>query len=451
METFVKIKPNKKQVEFFTSNHKYTAYGGARGGGKSWAMRIKLVLLASKHPGINILLIRRTLSELRENHILPLRKLLDGVAEYRDSVKEFSFSNGSRIKLGYCDSESDVLQYQGQAYEVIGMEEATHFTYFQFQCLTECNRYSGSMSEPFTPRMYFTCNPGGVGNDWVKRLFIDRIYRENENGEDYYFIKSLVYDNDFLMSHNPEYVKTLEALPEIRRKAMLFGDWNAFEGAFFPEFDPMFHTCPDVDIPSAWIKFRALDYGLDMTACLWLAISPEREIIVYRELYEPNLILSAAASKIIMLTPPHEQIRYTVASPDLWNRRQDSGKSGFEIMAESGLRGLKRADNSRITGWRVVREYLKIGENRSVKKPRLVICKSCRNLLRTLPQLRFDENVREDISDSPHELTHAPEALRYALMSREPLGQKQCNRFVSRIYSFDPPVSNDDDYSDILY
>lgn len=209
--------PNAKQEAFFHAQSRYVAYGGARGGGKSWAMRMKLILLALRYEGISILLLRRTLGELRENHILPMCKLLDGVAVYKESAKDFLFPNGSRIKLGYCDSESDVLQYQGQAYEVIGMEEATHFTYYQYLCLTECNRVSGAMREPFTPRMYFTCNPGGVGNDWVKRLFVDRIYTENERAEDYTFIKSLVYDNAYLMEHDPQYVRALEALPEKRR------------------------------------------------------------------------------------------------------------------------------------------------------------------------------------------------------------------------------------------
>ena len=109
----IDITPNPKQLEFFKSKAKYTAYGGARGGGKSWAMRTKLVLLALRHPGINILLLRRTLGELRENHIIPLRKLLDGVAVYKESTKEFCFSNGSRIKLGYLDTRGGRFAVSG--------------------------------------------------------------------------------------------------------------------------------------------------------------------------------------------------------------------------------------------------------------------------------------------------------------------------------------------------
>ncbi len=440
------LEPNEKQQQFFTSTARYTAYGGARGGGKSWAMRMKLVLLALEYDGIQILLLRRTLGELRENHLFPLLSLLNGVAKYASTEKEFRFPNGSRIRLGYCDSENDVLQFQGQAYEVIGMEEATHFTERQFSALTECNRYSGSMKQPFRPRMYFTCNPGGVGHDWVKRLFVDCCYRANENPDDYVMIRSLVFDNRFLMERNPEYVQTLQALPEARRRAMLYGDWNSFEGAFFPEFDYEKHTCEVFDIPKDWLRFRALDYGLDMTACLWLAVGSDRTLYVYRELYESDLTLSQAGKRILEQTPANEEMRYTVASPDLWNRRQDSGKSGFDILSSVGIRRLVRANNARIPGWRVLREYLRTGENGQV---RMKILRCCRNLIRTLPLLRFDTNVIEDASDTPHELTHAPEALRYGVMSRVPTQKPKAAVLRSELYSF-PRPQEVSDYEQII-
>lgn len=442
------LSPNKKQTEFFESQAKYTAYGGARGGGKSWAMRTKLVLLALNYDGIQMLLLRRTLGELRENHLMPLLKMLDGTAKYIASEREFRFRNGSRLKLGYCDAENDVLQFQGQAYEVIGLEEATHFTEKQFMCLTESNRISGEMKNTgFKPRMYFTCNPGGVGHDWVKRLFIDKIYRVNEQPNDYKFIKSLVFDNDFLMQNDPGYVRSLMALPEARRRAMLYGDWNAFEGAFFPEFDTELHTCSEPVITREMTKFRALDYGLDMTCCLWLAVTDDGRILVYRELYEPGLILSEAASRIKEMTPGDEAIRYTVASPDLWNRRQDSGKSGFELMSAAGLKGLIKANNGRITGWRVMREYLRVPDG---GVPRLCISRRCKNLIRTLPLLRFDEYEHEDAADTPHELTHAPEALRYALMSREPIPSKKQHKNLPSVYRFDVPAPTELSYSDFI-
>lgn len=110
--------PNPKQQQFFLARARYIAYGGARAGGKSWAMRVKFVLLCLRYAGIQILLLRRTLPELTENHVNPLLKLLKGIATYNKQEKVFSFPNGSRLKLGYCANEQDVLQYQGQAYDV---------------------------------------------------------------------------------------------------------------------------------------------------------------------------------------------------------------------------------------------------------------------------------------------------------------------------------------------
>ena len=162
--------PNPKQEEFLLSKTRFTAYGGARGGGKSFVVRLKAKLMALRYAGIRILIMRKTFPELRENHILPLMGELMGIATYKDSDKSFTFLNGSRLRFGYCDNDADVHQYQGQEYDVIFMDEATHFTEFQFSTLTACIRGVNG----FPKRMYLTCNPGGVGHAWVKRLCIDR-------------------------------------------------------------------------------------------------------------------------------------------------------------------------------------------------------------------------------------------------------------------------------------
>lgn len=158
------------QLNFINAKSRYVGYGGARGGGKSFVARILIILLALKYNGIQILILRRTFPELRENHIIPLRRLLksddldksERIAVWKSADKVFEFPNGSRVVMGYCDGEMDVLQFQGQSYDVIFMEEATQFTQFQFNCLTECNRPSGLVQgDIFSPRMYFTANPGG--------------------------------------------------------------------------------------------------------------------------------------------------------------------------------------------------------------------------------------------------------------------------------------------------
>jgi phage terminase large subunit len=412
-----------KQKEFCLATNKYICYGGARGGGKSYVSRIKMSLLALYYPGIQILLLRRTLKELKENHVFQLQKLLNTndknsenrIADYKESTKEFIFPNGSRIVLGYCESEKDVLQYQGQAYEVIVLEEATHFTEFQFQTFTESNRMSGNMKFDFNPRMYFTCNPGGVGHAWVKRLFIDKDYKGTENPKDYKFIPSLVFENKYIMEHDPEYVKTLENLPEDRKKAMLYGNWDVFDGQFFPEFDRNIHVIEPFKIPNEWDKYITMDYGLDMFAVLFIAIDTNGTGYVYKEIYQSNLIISEACAK---LKEHLDKVKYRYAPPDLWNRNRDTGKSAYEIFNENGIK-LCKSSNDRKNGWLDVKEWLKVNKVRDEQTGELKnitslqIFNNCTNLIRCLPQLQHDDKDPNDVATEPHEITHITDALRY--------------------------------------
>ena len=406
-----------KQIEFCKATNKYICYGGARGGGKSHVSRIKMCLLAFNYPGIQILLLRRTLKELRDNHILPLQKMLKNIAIYKDNTKEFIFPNGSRIVLGYCDTEKDVLQYQGQAYEVIVMEEATHFTEFQFQTLTESNRMSGNLEKKFVPRMYFTCNPGGVGHSWVKRLFIDKDYKTTETPSDYKFIPSLVFENKYIMEKDPNYVKVLENLPEDRKQAMLSGNWDVFDGQFFREFNRNIHVIDPFEIPLEWNRYIAMDYGLDMFAVLFIAVDTKGKAYVYNEIHKSDLIVSDARQTLKSIMRNHKY-KAIYAPPDLWNRNRDTGKSTAELFFEGGI-DLTKASNDRKAGWLNVKEWLKIKKVKNEQTGEVYedsdikIFGNCINLVRCLPQLQHDEKDPNDVATEPHEITHITDALRY--------------------------------------
>ena len=436
-----------KQKEFCLATNKYICYGGARGGGKSHVSRIKMCLLALNYNGIQILLLRRTLKELRENHVLQLQKLLKDIAVYKESTKEFLFPNGSRIVLGYCDNEKDVLQYQGQAYEVIVLEEATHFTEFQFQTLTESNRMSGNMKEPFNPRMYFTCNPGGVGHLWVKRLFIDKDYTPTENPDDYKFIPSLVFENKYIMERDPNYVKVLENLPEDRKQAMLYGNWDIFDGQFFREFKRSVHVIEPFQIPEHWNRYIAMDYGLDMFAVLFIAIDTKGKAYVYNEIHKPNLIVSEARQTLKSIMR-HYKYKYIYAPPDLWNRNRDTGKSTAELFWEGGL-DLTKASNNRIAGWLNVKEWLKIRKVRNEQTGELYedsdlkIFSNCVNLIKYLPQLQHDEKEPNDVATEPHEPTHITDALRYFCVSRTAPTKEVKNVEKTFNFDFEKPVQKD--------
>lgn len=406
-----------KQIEFCESEHRHTCYGGARGGGKSFIVRIKAVLLAIMYPGIQILLCRRTLGELQENHLQPLLKMTKSIARYRGNPNyEFSFVNGSRIKFAYCKSEADVLNYQGQNYEAIFLDEATNFTEFQINCFIECNRLSGLVDEKLKikPRMYYTANPGGVSHAYIKRLFVDRDFRGNENPNDYKMIFAKVYDNKFLMENDPDYVKQLENLPEKRRLMMLDGDWNVFEGQFFEEFDTDVHVIHPIPIQKNWKIYRTRDYGLDKLACYWIAVDEEGFAYVYKELYESNLIVTEAGRKINDMTTAYEQIYSDIMPPDLWNKNSQTGKSASDIFFSECGQIPTKANNDRINGWLSVKEWLTVKKDQQGNvRPKLVIFDTCKNLIRTLPLLQHDERNPNDVAKEPHELTHAPDALRY--------------------------------------
>lgn len=409
--------PNPRQREFMTATSRYIAYGGARGGGKSWALRKKALLMCLKYKGLRILLLRRTYRELHENHILPLMNDLLGIATYRDSDKAFTFPNGSRLKFGYCDSESDVLQYQGQEFDIIMIDEATQFSEYQFSTLTACLR--GANTHP--KRFYLTCNPGGVGHEWVKRLFIDRQYKGNEKAEDYTFIKASVYDNKALLDNDQGYIQMLQNLPDDLKKAWLDGDWNVFAGQFFREFKTDTHVIRPFELPKEWRRYFVMDYGLDMLAGYWIALDNEKKAYVYKEVYKSNLIISDAANLIKSMTT--ETIHEYIAPPDLWNRRQETGESAAEIFGRNGVPLLK-AGNDRVQGWYALREWLRPYEGESGMTANLLIFDNCTNLIRCLPALQFDERNPEDCAKEPHEYTHAPDALRYFVAGRPSANRK---------------------------
>ena len=215
MKTIRFGEPNEKQKLFLLDHHRHVAYGGARGGGKSWAVRTKAKLLALHFMGIKVLIVRRTMPELRNNHIEPLKKELAGIAKYNTTDKIFRFPNGSTIKFGYCDNEGDLQQYQGAEYDVLFIDEAGLLQKEWIDKINACVRGTNG----FPKRTYYTLNPGGPGHAYFKRVFVDRNFNDDEDPDDYFFIQAKVQDNKALMKAQPKYLRELEKLPPARRAA----------------------------------------------------------------------------------------------------------------------------------------------------------------------------------------------------------------------------------------
>lgn len=427
------IKPLPKQRLFFESTADRVCYGGARGGGKSWAMRFILSMLCISYSGLNVLLLRRTLPELKANHLMPLMKELSGIADYKEIDRTFTFPNGSTLKLGYCDAEKDVMVYQGHEYDVIGLEEATHFTENQMLILAACNR---TTRRDFKPRMYFTCNPGGVGHKWVKRLFISKEYEtEAEMAFTYDFIQAFVSDNPHM---NDGYTNNLKMLPEHMRRAHLEGDWDALEGQYFEEFRKDKHVVAPFKIPEWWRKWRSLDFGYNDPCCvLWHTLSDDKRVYTYREMYVKQKTWGELVKEIKRHSPKSEKILYTVASPDMWQQRGAMSKAFSGMAGDSAAAYFQRngipiiqADTARVLGWQRIREYM---QDLPDGKPQWQVFDNCRNLIRTLPELIYDPNNAEDVYAKCED--HAGEALRYGLLGPRGENKKPAGAMPKSVYN----------------
>ena len=401
--------PNSEpQWEFFLSRAKYTCYGGARGGGKSWSIQRKAPLGALYYPGMRILILRREYGDMENSIISPMLKLLPvGTYQYNKSTYMITFHNGSTIKFGNMPGYGAAVEgkYQGQEYDWLFIDEATQFAETEFRGLAAIVRGTNNIPK----RIYLTCNPGGIGHFWVKRLFIDRDFRDGENPDDYVFIRATVDDNKNLMESNPDYVKQLELLPEDIRRAHRFGDWSALSGVYFGEFTDGLHTCKPFPLKPNWKRYRAMDYGLDCHFCIWVAVDETGRCYVYRQYSMPDEVVSTAARIQLTLTRPDENISYTIAPPDLWARNRENGKSQANTFMEHGV-SLYKADNNRKQGWYALKELLKVRED---GKPGLIIFDTCGSLIDCLKCLQHDKTDPNDVAKNPHELTHGPDALRY--------------------------------------
>ena len=143
-----------------------------------------------------------------------------------------------------------------------------------------------------------------------------------------------------------------------------------------------------------------------MLAALFIAVGTDGRAYVYDEVYESDLIVRAAAVKVREKLPQGATV---LAPADLWSRGRDSGRSAAELFAEHGVYFTKIVPD-RVNGWLALKEWLASDQDGS---PRLVVSRNCRNLIRCLPQLCHDVHRPGDAATEPHEITHAPDALRY--------------------------------------
>ena len=441
------------QTDFLSASEREVLYGGAAGGGKSYAM------LADPLHGLGSanfsgLLVRHTTEELREliqksQELYP--KAIPGI-KWSERKSQWITPRGGRLWMSYLDKDMDVTRYQGQAFNWIGFDELTQWpTPYAWDYMR--SRLRSAASKELGLYMRATTNPGGAGHNWVKKMFID----PSPSGKDFWatnietgeiisfpkghsregdplfkrrFIPASLFDNPYLSSTG-DYEVMLLSLPDHQRKQLLDGNWDVSEGAAFPEFNRSIHVVEPYSIPDSWAKFRACDYGYgSYTGVLWIAVSPSEQLVVYRELYCSKVTATDLADMIIQAEANDGTIRYGVLDSSLWHKRGDTGPSLAEQMNHKGCRWRPsdRSRGSRVAGKNEMHRRLQVDE--FTEEPRLIFFSNCTHVIAQIPTLPLDKKNPEDVDTNAED--HLYDALRYGIMTRP----------RSSIWDFDPKKEN---------
>ena len=427
------------QTDFLAAPEREVLFGGAAGGGKSFALLADPLRYFS-NPAFSGLILRRTNDELRElvfksQELYP--KAYPG-AKWQEKKSQWTFPSGARLWMTYLERDEDVMRYQGQSFSYIAVDELTQYsTPYSFNYLRSRLR----TTDPDLPTyMRATTNPGGPGHQWVKKMFIDPapankkfVAQDLETGKPlvypdthekageplFYrkFIPASLYDNPYL-TEDGAYEANLLSLPENQRRQLLEGDWAVADGAAFPEFKQSVHVVEPFDIPDEWVRFRSADYGYSSwSAVHWYAIDPAFEtLIVYRELY-----LSKHTGKdlgrAVLDAEMGDSIKFGILDSSCWHNRGQIGPSIAEEMITMGCRWRPsdRTAGARVAGKNQLHERLKVDEDTG--HPGIVFFNTCRQIIADLPVIPSCPKGSDDI-DQRYASDHTYDSLRYGLMSR---------------------------------
>jgi len=433
------FKPNEgPQTEFLAASEREVLYGGAAGGGKSYAM-LADPLRYMGHSSFSGLLLRHTTEELRElifksQELYP--QIWPGI-KWSERKMQWVAPSGARLWMSYLDRDDDAARYQGLAFSWIGFDELTQWaTPFAWNYMRSRLR---STAPDLPIYMRATTNPGGRGHGWVKKMFIDpavpnkafnatdietgkqMLYPEghSKQGDALFkrkFIPAILADNPYL-AESGDYEAMLLSLPEQQRRQLLNGDWDIKEGAAFTEFNREVHVVEPFKVPSNWVKFRACDYGYgSYSAVVWFTVAPDEQLIVYRELYVSKVLATDLADMVLELEQHDGTIKYGVLDSSLWHKRGDTGPSLAEQMIMKGCRWRPsdRSKGSRVSGKNEIHRRLQVDE--FTEEPRIVFFSNCVNIISQLPSIPLDKSNSEDVDTKSED--HLYDALRYGVMTR---------------------------------
>jgi len=408
------INPNEKQKEFLTAidKYKYVLYGGAKGGGKSYILRwalIKLLLKWAKegHKNVRVAMFCENFPTLKDRQITKIQtefpawlgKLSESNIEGMSFKLHKPYGSGV-IALRNLDDPS---KYASSEFAAAAVDELTKNDKKVFDQLRSIIRWPGIERTLFIAGT----NPGGIGHNWVKKLWVDNEFEDNEPEPDqFHFIQAFAKDNPFLSA---SYVKSLEGLPEELRKAYLEGSWDLIEGQYFNEWRDDRHVVEPFPIPETWKRFRCIDHGRTAaTACYWGAVDYDGRIYWYREYYKAGVDADLNAQAIAEMSLGEEHA-FTVIDSSCF-ARTGTGETIADIYLANGVYA-EPAPKSRLAGWNLFHEYLRGDES----GPKMLFFKTCYNAIKTIPALIHDPRKIEDLDTKGED--HAADAISYGLQT----------------------------------
>lgn len=421
---FTSIQPKQKEALKKSLDTPVLFYGGAKGGGKSWLVRCREIARRLKYPNTQGLIVRRTYPELRANHILKMFQEYPIIKDwYNKADKVIYYPNGSTTEFSYLKNTDDVYTYQGREYQDISVDEITQHEEEVFKTLRSSLRTSvGGIK----PTVFLTGNPGGIGHQWVKRLFVDKIYREGENPTDFDFVQAFVSDNQALMAADPEYIKRLEDLPEHLKKAYLEGDWNIFAGQAFSELQRSIHIINPIELPTGTRYFASFDPGYNhpFSFIIW-AVVPEGTVYVIKH-YTSRLKTTREIAQGIREYTNNKGLEI-YSGHDLWYPGRGGGISQVEEFIEQGISPKHgyyfiRAKTDRKQRVFQCHKWLN-PRNYPDKLPRVFFFSNCADVFDAVAQMQInpkdpEDVVKVDADDEGYGGDDAYDSFGYGLMSR---------------------------------
>lgn len=438
-----------KQATAIADRHKFTLYGGAAGGGKSYWLRWYslrwLILMYQKFGYKNLVgaLFCEDYPTLKDRHV---GKLEIEVPKWMGELKDTK-AYGLCVKLSKDLGEGVLLlrnlddpsKYMSTEFALIGIDELTMNNEDVFTNLRARLRWPGLAHTKFISGS----NPGNRGHEWVRKRWITRDFPpEEKESNQFAYVPATVDDNPYI---DPGYLLTLESLPEKKRKALREGSWDIFEGQFFTEFEKERHVVPTVErknIPASWKRIRSIDVSgkNGTTSCHWYAIDNDKNVWVYQEHYASGFDSDEHAEFIWHMSHyvdeygdlvPEDYV-YTVMDSSAWDKMGHSETTAeiylrkwqeldMEHNVSVGQDSLIPSHKQRIMGWDVVHQYLRWYENdingKLVREfqPKLRIMENCVNLIRTLPLAVTDKHNPLDVNTDGED--HALDDLRYCLVT----------------------------------